>query len=141
MGIAKSQFAQILTNIFKSGNTIHLFKTMPDPVTEAGGVKVSGTGYTGYTIKDGDFSVSGSQATSAKNMLMYLCEATGGHGIATGFGIYDGGSLLYFGEFEEPMTIGYNTVPTIKRYNGAGEGVRVTLTSVESSGEAAAASA
>lgn len=127
MGIAKAQFNSILSNIFKSGNTIRLFSAMPDEDTETGGVTVGQS----YTIQSGDFTVSSGQATSTKNMMIYLCETSGGDGTAVGFGIYSGSTLLYFGAFSSAMAIGYNTVPTIKKYNGAGEGVKVTLTSVD----------
>lgn len=136
MGIAKSQFNKILQGIFTAGNTIDLFTTMPNASTESGYVKVSGSGYTPYTIESGDFTVSAGEVTSAKNMMMYLCETEGGHGTAVGFGVFSGSSLLYFGEFTTPMNISYNTVPTIKRYNGSGEGVRVTMTSTEVSATA-----
>lgn len=127
MGIAKAQFNSILTNIFKSGNTIKLFSAMPDETTETGGVTIGQS----YTIASGDFTVNSGTVTSTKNMMIYLCETSGGDGTAYGFGIYSGSTLLYFGEFAAAMPIGYNTVPTIKKYNGAGEGVKVTLTSVD----------
>lgn len=135
MGIAKSQFSNILNGIFKAGNTIELYSTVPDEATESGGVKISGGSYQSYKIQDGDFSVSNGVATSKKNMLLYLCEDSLGH-VARGFGIFSGGSLLYFGSFKTPMPIGYNTVPTIKKYNGAGEGVQITMTSTEISASA-----
>ena len=132
MGIAKSLFNGILNNIFSAGNTIHLFSTVPDEDTEAGGVRVSGASYLGYTIGNGDFSVSNGTATSAKNMMLYLCEESGGHGTARGFGVYSGNNLYYFGEFSDPVSIGYNTVPTIKKYNASkGEGIKITMTSTE----------
>lgn len=136
MGIAKAKFAQILGDVFAEGNVIHLFSTVPDEETESGGVRISGTGYMGYEIQAGDFNVSGNNVKSAKNLMFYLCESEDGHGTATGFGVYQDSSLLYFGTFREPMPITYNTVPTIKRYNGAGEGVSVTLTSTEVSATA-----
>lgn len=71
-------------------------------------------------------------------MLMYLCENEEGHGTAEGFGVYRGTSLLYFGKFKEPMQIGYNNVPTIKKYNGSDEGIHITLTSIEVTDEIAA---
>ena len=128
MGIAKAQFNNILSNIFKSGNIIRLFKTMPDASTETGGEVVGSS----YTIQSGDFTVSGGQAYSVKNMPIYLCETSGGDGIAVGFGVYYASTLYYFGEFSEPMTISYNTYPTIKKYDSAkGEGIKVTLTSTD----------
>ena len=133
MGIAKSQFNKILGNVFKTGNTIDLFSTMPDASTESGAVKISGSGYKSYTIKEGDFNVSAGAVQSSANMKFYLCETTGGHGVAKGFGVYSGSQLLYFGEFTTPMTIEYNTVPTIKKYNGSGEGIRITMSSIEAS--------
>ena len=127
MGIAKAQFNAILNNIFKSGNTIKLLSAMPDESTETGAVTIGQS----YTIASGDFTVNGGQVTSTKNMMVYLCETQGGDGTAVGFGIYTGSTLMYFGEFTVPMAIGYNTVPTIKKYNGSNEGVKVTLTSVD----------
>ena len=134
MGIAKSQFNNILSDIFKSGNKIELFSTMPNASTESGAVKISGSGYKSYTIKDGDFNITAGAVQSSANMKFYLCETTGGHGTAKGFGVYSGSQLLYFGEFSSPMSIEYNTVPTIKKYNqSAGEGIRITMTSIEAS--------
>lgn len=127
MGIAKSQFNEILKGIFKEGNTIKLFSTMPDEATESG-EKIIGQS---YKILSGDFSTSTGSAQSAKNMMMYLCETAGGDGTAVGFGVYNNSSLLYFGRFSTPMNIAYNTVPTIKKYNGAGEGVLITMTSTD----------
>lgn len=130
MGIAKSQFNNILGGIFKTGNTIKLFSTVPDEETEAGGVVVPGS--QAYTIQDGDFTVGDGVVTSRKNMLMYLCETDGGHGIANGFGVYGDGGLLYFGRFTNPMDIKYNSVPTIKRYDSSKrEGVQITMVSKE----------
>lgn len=130
MGIAKRQFDGILSGIFTEGNTIKLYSKVPDEKTEAGGVLIS---HTPYKIQAGDFSVASGVVTSAKNMMFYLCENQGGDGTATGFGVFQGttSTMLYFGSFKEPMTIGYNTVPTIKKYNGSGEGVRITMTSTE----------
>lgn len=132
MGIAKGQFNSILTDIFTAGNVIKLYSTMPDEETESGGVTIANSQAV-YEIQDGDFSVSGGIVTSVKNMLLYLCETAGGDGSAAGFGVFSsGGELLYFGSFTEPMSIGYNTVPTIKRYSAEkGEGVRVTMVSKE----------
>lgn len=137
MGIARNQFQNILKGIFTAGNTIDLYSTVPDETTESGGVKISGSSYKSYKIQDGDFTVSGGEVTSAKNMLLYLCEDTGGNGVARGFGVFNGGTLLYFGAFTEPMTIGYNTVPTIKKYSAAlNEGVHITMTSTNVSATA-----
>lgn len=134
MGIAKSQFTNILGGIFKQGNTIKLYSTMPDEETETGGVIIGGSYSTDktYTIGSSDFTTGDGTAQSAKNMMMYLCETTGGDGTAVGFGVFNGTTLLYFGRFSTPMTIGYNTVPTIKRYDEAkGEGVKITMTSTD----------
>lgn len=137
MGITKGQFNSILSTIFTTGNKIELFSTMPNPSTETGYVKVSGTGYTPWTIRSGDFTVSSGSVQSAANMMFYLCESTGGHGTAKGFGVFNGTTLLYFGEFSNPMTIAYNSVPTIKKYNAsAGEGIRITMTSTEAAATA-----
>lgn len=130
MGIAKAQFKSILSNIFKVGNTIKLFSSMPDETTETGGATIGQS----YTIQSGDFTISsdGSEAYSTRNMMIYLCETSGGDGRAYGFGIYSGSSMLYFGEFSESMPISYNSVPTIKKYDASiGEGVKVTLTSTD----------
>lgn len=136
MGIAKSQFNNILGNIFTAGNTIQLFSTMPNE-NETGMVKISGASYAPYIIKSGDFSVNSGVVESKKNMMFYLCEESAGHGTAVGFGVYNSsGSLLYFGEFTDTMPITYNSVPTIKRYNGAGEGIRITMTSTEATASA-----
>lgn len=131
MGIAKSQFNSILDNIFTAGNVIKLYSTVPNEDTEQGGVFVSGAKT--YTILEGDFTVSSGTVQSAKNMLMYLCETTGGDGTAAGFGVFSAtGALLYFGTFNTPMSIAYNTVPTIKKYDSSkGEGVRITMSSKE----------
>ena len=133
MGIAKSQFNNILNDIFKVGNKIDLFSTMPNASTESGAVKISGAGYESHIIESGDFSVNSGSVQSSSNMMFYLCENQVGHGVAKGFGVYskDDNQLLYFGEFETPMTIAYNTIPTIKRYNGSGEGIKITMTSTE----------
>lgn len=127
MGIAKSQFNNILSNIFTSGNTIKLFSSMPNESTETGYVTVG----TEYNIKSGDFTVDAGTAESAKNMMLYLCETKGGDGTAEGFGVFKGNSLLYFGRFSSAMSIDYNTVPTIKKYNGSDEGILVTMTSTD----------
>lgn len=149
MGIAKDQFDSILSEIFKKGNTIELYREVPDEITEQGGEKISekaGTGsYKPYEIQTGDFTVSKGVVTSARNMMLYLCEDYNnntGHGTAKGFGVYNGYKMLYFGKFvdgngvEKPMEIGYNTVPTIKKYNGSDEGVHITMTSTNVSATA-----
>lgn len=127
MGIAKSQFSEILKGIFTAGNTIMLYSTMPNESTETGGVTMGQS----YKILEGDFTCTSGTAKSSKNMMMYLCETSGGDGTAVGFGVFNGSALLYFGEFSTPMNVGYNTVPTIKRYDGAGEGVMITMTSTD----------
>ena len=133
MGIAKGQFNEILNGIFKAGNTIKLYSSMPDEETEAGGVIIGGNNTTKiYKIDSGDFTTGNGTAQSAKNMMMYLCETQGGDGTAVGFGVFGGTNLLYFGQFSTPMNIDYNTVPTIKRYDEAkGEGVKITMTSTD----------
>lgn len=136
MGIAKAQFNNILGSIFSKGNTIELFSTMPNPSTENGYVKISGDGYSAYTIKEGDFRISDGIVESKQNMMFYLCESSGGHGSAAGFGVFSGNTMLYFGNFKEPMSIKYNDVPTIKKYNGSNEGIRITMTSTEAAASA-----
>jgi len=138
MGIAKAQFNSLLTSIFKAGNTIRLLAVMPNESTESGALPIGQM----YTIQSGDFTVSGNEVISAKNMMMYLCETKDssgnptGDGTAVGFAVYSGTSttLLYFGEFTNAMEVAYNTVPTIKKYNDQiepKEGVKVTLTSTD----------
>lgn len=132
MGIAKAQFNGILSGIFTAGNTIKLYTTVPDETTETGGNVLSGTGVSPYKIQEGDFSVSGGAAQSAKNIMLYLYE--GKTVTANGFGIWSpSNELLYFGAFESPIELNYNDVPAIKKYNGSGEGIRVTITSTEAS--------
>lgn len=129
MGIARRQFDNILNGIFTEGNLIRLYSTVPDEETEAGGVTIN---HEPYKIQAGDFNVSSGVVTSAKNMMFYLCETAGGDGTARGFGVFQGSTNLYFGSFKTPMEIGYNTVPTIKKYDASkGEGVRITMTSTE----------
>mgnify|MGYP006988384032 CR=1 FL=1 len=135
MAIAKALFNGILTDVFKVGNKIDLFSVMPTEGNESGYTKISGTGYESYEIQSGDFNVSGGVATSNRNMMLYLCDDQSGHGVATGFGVFSGNSLLYYGEFQKPMTISYNSVPTIKKYDlRKNEGVRVAVTSTEVAG-------
>lgn len=138
MGIAKNQFNSILSTIFTAGNKIKLYSTVPDEETETGGVLITGDSYSDYEIQSGDFTIGNGVVSSAKNMLMYLCEEEAGHGTARGFGVFNpGGALLYFGTFTTPMYIDYNTVPTIKKYSSSkGEGVRITMTSTEVSATA-----
>lgn len=123
MGISPALLSGILGQVFVKGNVIKLLNASGTAIGES------------YTIQDGDFSVNSGVATSAKNMMIYLCEKTGGDGTATKFGVYKGTTLYYDGEFTTPMTIGYNTVPTIKKYNASkGEGIQVTMTSTDVSG-------
>lgn len=132
MGIAKATFNQILGSIFREGNTIKLYTKTPDETTEMGGVLLDGTGVVPYEIKDGDFTVNSGEAKSAKNMMFYLYEGTGAS--CDGFGVFDGSGLLYFGKFENPITLEYNDVPAIKKYDvSKGEGIKVTMNSTEAS--------
>lgn len=132
MGIVKSQFDNILKGIFASGNTINLYSTLPS-ADGTGGTMIGGNSYKAYTIKGSDFSVGNGIVTSTENMMLYLCEEESGHGTAVGFGVCGSDNkVMYFGEFADPMPIGYNTVPTIKKYDeGKGEGIRITMTSTE----------
>ena len=141
MGIARDQFTEILQNIFKAGNKIALYKTVPRESDEGGGVEMSGVGYQRYTILNGDFSVSGGEVTSLQNMMLYLSESDAGN--AEGFGVYNGSKMLYFGKFTDAdgnpkaLPVGYNTVPTIKKYDKTkNEGVHITLTSTNVSATA-----
>lgn len=129
MGIATNKFQTILTDIFKTGNVI---KLLSDASSEANVTVLAGKT---HTIESGDFVVSGNIAKSNQNMLFYLYE--GAEAItATGFGVYNGSYLQYFGEFETPMVIEYNDVPTIKAYDAdKGEGIYIKLTSVEVSSD------
>ena len=135
MAIAKNVINGILSTIFAKGNYIALFSVMPTPSNESAYTEISGTGYSRYEIKDNEFSIYNGEATSNKNMLLYLCDSTGGHGTAKGFGVFGEGKLLYYGEFKEEMPITYNTVPVIKKYSESKEeGVKVTVTSTETVG-------
>ena len=64
MGIAKSQFNEILKGIFKEGNIIKLYSTVPDEQTEEGGQIIGQS----YKIQSGDFSTGEGSAQSNKNM-------------------------------------------------------------------------
>ena len=123
MGLSSALLSDILGKVFVANNTIRL--------TNASGSYIGES----YKIQSGDFSVSSGQASSARNMMIYLCEKTGGDGTATGFAVLNGTNVYYTGEFSTPMTIGYNTVPTIKKYDASkGEGILVTMTSTDVSG-------
>lgn len=132
MGIAKSQFNQILSDIFKEGNVIRLFTTTPDEDTELGGVTLTGTGVVDYEIKAGDFAVSSGVVTSNRNMMFFLYEDTGA--TCQGFGVYNkSGQMLYFGDFDGGvLQLEYDDVPAIKKYNAdKNEGIRITMRSQE----------
>lgn len=132
MGIAKAQFNDILGTIFKEGNTIKLYTKTPTEGVETDGTLLTGNGVVDYVIKSGDFTVSGGEATSAKHMMLYLYE--GSTAECDGFGVFKNGNLLYFGKFEIPITLDYNDVPAIKKYNSdKGEGIKITITSTEAS--------
>lgn len=131
MGIARAQFNDILASIFTEGNTIKLFSNVPSEVDETGGVVISGVDT--YTIKEGDFNCYGGVVTSAKNIMLCLYENETSVS-CEGFGVFGSSGMLYFGSFTTPITIGYNDVPAIKRYNEEkGEGIRITITSTEAS--------
>lgn len=134
MGIAKAQFNDILGNIFTEGNTIKLYTKTPTEGVETDGSLLSGTGVETYTISSGDFTVSNGEVTSAKNIMLYLYEGAGA--TCDGFGVFKSNTntLLYFGKFTDPITLDYNDVPAIKKYNSSsGEGIKITITSTEAS--------
>ena len=134
MGIAKAQFNDILGTIFTEGNVIKLYTKTPTEGVETDGTLLAGDGVVGYEIKSGDFTVNNGEAISAKHMMLYLYEGTTAE--CDGFGVFkkDAGNLLYFGKFEIPITLDYNDVPAIKKYNSdKGEGIRITITSTEAS--------
>ena len=131
MGIARAQFNDILASIFTAGNTIRLYSTVPSEADETGGVFISGV--PAYNIQEGDFSCYGGVVTSAKNIMLCLYENETSVE-CKGFGVFGSSGMLYFGSFTTPITIGYNDVPAIKRYNETkGEGIRITITSTEAS--------
>lgn len=138
MGITKTHFNNILGNIFKEGNIIRLYKNTPDETSETGGELLTGTeatnGVVDYKIKAGDFSIDGGEVTSARNIMFYMYNDEDSV-TCDGFGIFDSSnSLLYFGEFENPITLDYNDVPAIKKYNETKqEGIKVTIKSTETS--------
>lgn len=133
MGITKAQFNNILGNIFTEGNTIKLFtKTPTEEIETDGALLPTGNGVVDYEIKDGDFDIKAGEVTSAKNIMFYLYE--GEDATCDGFGVFKGGTLLYFGKFENPIDLSYNDVPAIKKYNEEKqEGIKVTMTSTKAS--------
>lgn len=134
MGITKAKITQTLNDIFAVGNVIHLFKEVPDETTGYSGERITGASYKGHEIEDGDFVIEDNKVQSIDNIMFYLCEEEEGHGTAKGFGVFDNGTLVYFGEFKNPMPIAKDNIPTIKRYDGeTGDGIQITLTCTESS--------
>lgn len=131
MGIAKSQFNNILNNIFAPGNVIRLYTKTPTEGVETDGTILTGTGVVDYAIQSADFSVSNGEVVSGQNMMFYLYE--GDTVECDGFGVYDNNELLYFGTFDNgPLTLEYNDVPAIKKYNpSTGEGIKITMQSTE----------
>lgn len=132
MGIASSKFSNILREVFAEDNTIRL---CTDATNESMAKNTVISAIPAYTIKSSDFSVSGSTARSNNNMLLGLYEGESDI-IVGGFCVYEGGTLVYFGTLKDtngqPMVVGYNTVPTIKKYNSAKkEGIYVELNSEE----------
>lgn len=126
MGFPKAKANSILTEAFKVGNTIQLL-TAIDTNAESY-TKMTGPGCEPYVIKDGDFKTVDATITNQKNLLLFLAEAD--LGIATGFAVFNGGTLQYFGELVEAKTVRLNTVPVFKR-QATGEGIKVTLDVVE----------
>ena len=126
MGFPKTKATSILSDVFKTGNTIALLtavNTETDTYTEA-----SGAGYARYTIKSGDFAISNGVATTNQHILYGLAEASWGE--IKGFAIFSGSTLQYLGELLESKPVGENTVPVFKKYavvDGVTEGIKVTL--------------
>lgn len=139
MAITKFQRNEMLKSIFAKYNDIELFTVMPaedEYGNETAGTKLEGAGYTPYSIREGDFLVEDGVVTSNTNIMLYLCDTddTSYSVDVEGFGVYTNGTgkLLYYGKFNNPMTIKYNSVPTIKKYDefkNGGEGIKITLTS------------
>ena len=135
MGFTTTHINKSLNDIFAVGNVIHLLSAVPDSETSTSVTRVSGASYSGYTIKDGDFSINGTVVQSTNHLIFYICNELEGHGEAVGFGVYvEGTSLEYWGKFDTTMPITYNTCPTIKKYDatandGAGEGLYISATS------------
>jgi hypothetical protein len=131
MGIAKAQFTNILNEIFKPGNVIKLYTKTPTEGVETDGILLTGSSVKDFPIENGHFSVRNGEVVSAENLMFYLYE--GETVECDGFGVFAGGSLLYFGKFDNgPLTIEYNDVPAIKKYNSStGEGIKITMQSTE----------
>ena len=126
MGFPKTKATSILSDVFKANNTIALLTavdTDQDTYIEA-----NGPGYGRYTIRSGDFSVSGGVATTAQHILYGLAE--GNWGTIVGFAVFAGSALQYLGELEEAKPVGENTVPVFKSY-AQGQGIRVSLDEAE----------
>lgn len=122
MGFPKTKATSILSDVFKANNTIALLtavNTEADTYTEA-----TGTGYKRYTIKSGDFAVSGGVATTAQHILYGLAESS--WGTIAGIAVFSGTTLQYLGELTPAKAVGENTVPVFKKY-ADGEGIRVSL--------------
>lgn len=139
MGIAKTQFDTILKNIFAAGNIIKLLKTVPTVSNENGYVLLSTSDkdeYARYEIESGDFTTDGGEVTSTKNMLFGLYEGEAELTVP-GFAVFSGSTLMYYGNFKDPMIIKYNNVPIIKAYNESkSEGIKITMTSTEAAASA-----
>lgn len=133
MGIAKNQFNNVLSSIFAVGNEIKLYTKTPTVGVETDGELLEGAGVEPYVIKADDFNIADGEVTSARHMMLYLYEVEGEGTSCDGFGVFGkNGDLLYFGDFHDPITLGYNDVPTIKMYNESKrEGIKITMTSEE----------
>ena len=133
MGFTKSYATTILSNVFKSGNTIALLtavNTASDTYT-----KCSGAGYKDYTIQAGDFTTTNGITTTARNILYGLAEDA--WGTCVGIGVFSGGSLLYLAALSESKVIGKDTVPVFRAYAEASgstpqKGLKITLDVVTS---------
>lgn len=140
MAFVRDRFTQMLKGVFSAGHIIELFTVMPPNDSGADGTRLSGAEYTPYKITDDDFKIEDAVLESARNIMLYLCDTEDKNYevTAVGFGVYTsnslgrGDKLLYYGQFENPMKIGYNTVPTIKKYSASKrEGIKITVTNNE----------
>lgn len=120
--ITDSRAASILSDIFKSGNTLALSTSDPNSSFS----EPSAESYKRYEIKSGDFKISGGVATTANHLLYGL--ATESWGTIQAFGVFNGNTLIYWGLLNSSVSVPVDTVPVFKIYNdAANEGIRVTL--------------
>lgn len=140
MAFVRDRFTAMLKGVFAAGNIIELFTVMPEDDSGTDGTRLSGAEYTPYKITADDFKIDDAVLESDRNIMLYLCDTENKNYevTAVGFGVYTsdgtgrGKDLLYYGRFENPMKIGYNTVPTIKKYSATKrEGIKITVTNNE----------